>query len=740
MSIKHTTTVDIGDLRTLSKPIHLMQYDKSLPEIEVHITKDGQEYTIPSGYSATIRWGKPDKHGCTATGTVSGSTVTFQVTEQMACVAGRSKVTVEIVESGSSQAGTAKFEVIVDSNPIGDNTIVSDSEIADIQKAIEAGQNADKALETATAKANEASTSATTASQKATTASQKAEEASTSAQTAAAKANEASTSATTASQKATTASQKAEEASTSAQTAAAKANEAKDSADIAQDAAHTATAPTLGKVLEALYAQQRTGKIYGVKIPAYVNSTTSTCVKTDDNTDIAIPTPATDTVEGSDEYLNIPLFQWMNCNYIREDDCTPIVTALEGSSNYMTEGAVDVGVIGMAYYEDWKVLDDGTIYYRRSDKKNVPAGIVTPCKQAVRQDGSVMPYFIFPKYYSGIASDGFLRSNYGLKPARNQSYNNMMTEYPKKGTGYHGGSVMRQTFGILNMALKYATKHSQKYFAGVTGYNFQYALAEKSAEERTYVVVTEQHANDILVGGGVSVGYDGTTSSNKDRGNSTMHAYADDVRVLSKEVQEDGNYRIYLDCNPFVTTLPSGADESKVNVYITSMHAHAGWTDEVKGNYDGSPISNTDGKHPFRLCGLEYSVGGYEVVSDVVMNINSGYTTDVYRCERWATRKTTLSDIQDNYTKVGTIPVNGADNSDFWIGDYGITDGCWYPSSIGSSDSLGVGDMVYRGSTNTGLREFLIGGGLGSWSRAGLCCLDCGGWLGTAWWHSLSAD
>lgn len=188
MSIKHTTTVDIGDLRKLSKPIHLMQYDKSLPEIEVHITKDGQEYTIPSGYSATIRWGKPDKHGCTATGTVSGSTVTFQVTEQMACIAGISKVTVEIVESDSSQAGTAKFDVIVDSNPIGDNTIVSDSEIADIQKAIEAGQNAVTASEKATAKANEASTSATTASQKA-------EEASASAQTAAEKAKEAKASA-----------------------------------------------------------------------------------------------------------------------------------------------------------------------------------------------------------------------------------------------------------------------------------------------------------------------------------------------------------------------------------------------------------------------------------------------------------------------------------------------------------------------------------------------------------------
>jgi hypothetical protein len=158
MSIKHTTTVDIGDLRTLSKPIHLMQYDKSLPEIEVHITKDGQEYTIPSGYSATIRWGKPDKHGCTATGTVSGSTVTFQVTEQMACVAGRSKVTVEIVESDSSQAGTAKFEVIIDSNPIGDNTIVSDSEISDIQKALETAKQAQSIIDDVTEKSESAST------------------------------------------------------------------------------------------------------------------------------------------------------------------------------------------------------------------------------------------------------------------------------------------------------------------------------------------------------------------------------------------------------------------------------------------------------------------------------------------------------------------------------------------------------------------------------------------------------
>lgn len=227
MSIKHTTTVDIGDLRTLSKPIHLMQYDKSLPEIEVHITKDGQEYTIPSGYSATIRWGKPDKHGCTATGTVSGSTVTFQVTEQMACVAGRSKVTVEIVESDSSQAGTAKFEVIVDSNPIGDNTIVSDSEIADIQKAIEAGQNAEKALETAkqaqsiiddvTEKAESASTLINNATESLESSVETARGYAESASTSATKANE---SETNAKQSETNASNSAKEAKASADSVA----------------------------------------------------------------------------------------------------------------------------------------------------------------------------------------------------------------------------------------------------------------------------------------------------------------------------------------------------------------------------------------------------------------------------------------------------------------------------------------------------------------------------------------
>lgn len=82
----------------------------------------------------------------------------------MACVAGRSKVTVEIVESDSSQAGTAKFEVIVDSNPIGDNTIVSDSEIADIQKAINASETAaakaSASAQTAAEKAKEAKDSA----------------------------------------------------------------------------------------------------------------------------------------------------------------------------------------------------------------------------------------------------------------------------------------------------------------------------------------------------------------------------------------------------------------------------------------------------------------------------------------------------------------------------------------------------------------------------------------------------
>ena len=891
MSIKHTTTVDIGDLRTLSKPIHLMQYDKSLPEIEVHITKDGQEYTIPSGYSATIRWGKPDKHGCTATGTVSGSTVTFQVTEQMACVAGRSKVTVEIVESDSSQAGTAKFEVIIDSNPIGDNTIVSDSEIADIQKAIEAGQNADKALETAnqaqsiiddvTEKAESASTlinnateslessvetargyaeSAITSASNASASAKSASDtvsgfdthvaeketeldtytsgkkteldtytntekkvideyldqvgedimsakdtAVTASETAAAKANEASTSATTASEKATEASAsatKAKESETNAKlsetNASNSAKEAKASAnsvanvvsdvsqlkeditenttninknktDIATNAGNiTKNANDIKTLQEDLSSvgQQaeansenienlrndvsrkffesglgilRTGKLYGTKVWKSAVNNSQTLEKTYDNAGL-VCVPSTDTTVGQDDYADIPLFQWVRCTYKRYDDGFAYPTSIEGDGNYSEEGDVDCGSMMRTFY--YKEIDNND--YTEviiSDTPNHAIGL-KPWEQAVRADGTIMPYFINSRYHSVVGTDGKLYSNRG-RISRSQSHDNMITNYQKKGAGYWGAGSDRYTLAQIMMFIKYGTKSIQKVMAGVTNHNVQIKASIQSEEANTYFPVTNSQASSILVGTRFSVGYGTFNSSGKinvDRGNGTIHAYADDVVVTAKVPMDDGvNTAIYLDCTSFNTMPITDSNGYTSDIYLTSMHAWSGDTDSVIGHHDGSPVSNTDSKHPCRIQGIEFMMGGYTVASDTVMFFKSDYSKDVYVAPRGVAHSTSDSTIQSTYTLVGNIPANNG--SDFWIGDVSHVNGVWYPSTVVSSDQYGMGDRCYAGGQSTsGSREYLQGGVLGVGSYAGLACLDC--WLGLwhAVWGCLSAD
>lgn len=774
MSIKHTTTVDIGDLRTLSKPIHLMQYDKSLPEIEVHITKDGQEYTIPSGYSATIRWGKPDNHGCTATGTVSGSTVTFQVTEQMACVAGRSKVTVEIVESDSSQAGTAKFEVIVDSNPIGDNTIVSDSEIADIQKAIETANQAQSIIDDVTGKAESASTLINNATESLESSVETtrgyAESASTSATTASEKATEASTSATKAKESETNASNSAKQAQTSANSianvtsdvdklkedlAANTSNITKNAYDIKTlqedlssvgqqaDANKEEIANLTTSVNEKFLASGlgilRTGKLYGTKVWKSAVNNSQTLEKTYDNAGL-VCVPSTDTTIGQDDYSDIPLFQWVRCTYKRYDDGFAYPTSVEGDGNYSEEGNVDCGSLMRTFY--YKEIDnDDYTEVIISDSPNHALGL-KPWEQAVRADGTVMPYFINSRYHSIVGTDGKLYSNRG-RASRDQCHNNMITNYQKKGAGYWGAGSDRYTFAQIMMFIKYGTKSIQKVMAGVTNHNVQVKASIQSEEASTYFPVTNSQASSILVGTRFSVGYGTFNSSgtiNVDRGNGTIHAYADDVVVINKVPMDDGvNTAIYLDCTAFNTMPITDSNGHTSDIYLTSMHAWSGDTDSVIGHHDGSPVSNTDSKHPCRIQGIEFMLGGYTVASDTVMFFKSDYSKDVYVAPRGVAHSSSDSTIQSTYTLVGNIPANNG--SDFWIGDVNHVNGVWYPSTVVSSDQYGMGDRCYVGGQSTsGSREYLQGGNLWNGSRAGLSCLVCGCWLWDAVWFCLSAD
>ena len=503
----------------------------------------------------------------------------------------------------------------------------------------------------------------------------------------------------------------------------------------------------LEKNISDYYAMRRTGKVYQTRFWKFAANPTSAGEKLLDNAGLVFE-PSTDTEEGHDDYLNgqNPMFEWVNVNYIRDDDGAPRPTAIEGQENYKTSGAVDVGAMQMSFWYKIDSSDEEYIYYTVSDTPHPELGLA-PWPECVKADGTVLPWCIASKYFSGTASDGLQRSQPGLKPTRNNSYNSMITTYQNKGPGYWGAGAVRNTFQILFNAIKGATKSSQTLFAGTTNWSFQYSASVQRSEKDTYFPVTNSQANNLVVGAYVSVGYgsDNNGTVNQDRGVAAMHAYADDVKILRIEDLDENNKAVYLDVEESFDTMPVQlTDELSANITMSSMHWWSGATDSVLDHHDGSPTSNANGRFPYRVQGREYSVGGYAVASDTVAWLNEDGTRTVYSAPRGAEHVSANDSIKETYKESGTIPVHsGGAAADYWVGDCVVDPetGAWHPDAQGSGSTQGCGDMYYAGGTSANtFREFLQGGALWDGSGAGSCCLYLWAWLGYGRWHFLAGD
>lgn len=497
------------------------------------------------------------------------------------------------------------------------------------------------------------------------------------------------------------------------------------------------TASAIDIAVNVLFKLPRTGKVYTVKIPRFASNPTVNCEKLDDNAGLVCE-PSTDTVEGRDDYADIPLFKWYNCNYKRDTSGHAYPTAIEHlSDDYRKTGAVDVGVIQMTPYVRWDDSDPDYILWSITDS---PRDGFTPWAAAKSGD-TVYPYVVHSKFFSGVGEDGLLRSVYDLVPARNQSYYSLITDYAKKGAGYKGAGGERVAWQILFNAIKCAVKSSQEKYAGTTGYNLQYSAAIQRSEKLTYFPVTAAQAKNLLVGSYVSIGYGSNNNGtvNIDRSGATMHSYASGAKILKIEALDDTTSAVYLDCDAFDTMPVALSDTLNAPITLSTIYWCSGTTDAVIGHHDGSPGSNTDAKHPYRVQGIEYAVGGYEVLSDVVLAFDDSNGKDIYVCPAGVAHTKTDAEILAKYKKVGNFPAG-----DFWIGDIGFDpETCvTWPATQGSGDKTGVGDYVNGGgnaSKNT-LREYLQGGDLGQWSTAGASHVYCWRWLGGGYWHCLAAD
>ena len=136
--IVHNTSVDFSSRFSIINPIHIVQYDNSLPIISVELKNDNKTYVLPTDIEVWIRWKKQDNTfvrkqalGCNS----ERNTAYFEITQQMVMQYGLFKPVVELIipsdSSDPSVASSGYFSVLVDRNPIQNGDVESMTEYED---------------------------------------------------------------------------------------------------------------------------------------------------------------------------------------------------------------------------------------------------------------------------------------------------------------------------------------------------------------------------------------------------------------------------------------------------------------------------------------------------------------------------------------------------------------------------------------------------------------------------------
>lgn len=123
------------DRRDVVQPVHLVQYDDTLPVLAVALYKGGQPWTLPTGADVNLRMDKKDGHYVynPALGVSSDrNTVYLAVTAQMTTGYGTFAPVVEVL-AGGGVAGMAALRLEIDRNPVQDGMLESTDEYKTVQ-------------------------------------------------------------------------------------------------------------------------------------------------------------------------------------------------------------------------------------------------------------------------------------------------------------------------------------------------------------------------------------------------------------------------------------------------------------------------------------------------------------------------------------------------------------------------------------------------------------------------------
>lgn len=494
------------------------------------------------------------------------------------------------------------------------------------------------------------------------------------------------------------------------------------------------SASNIENALSNFFALRRTGKVYTTRIYKYDTSTSPTGVKLNDNEGL-VRKPSTNTVIGQDDYREIGVFMHFPCNFTVDDKGFNHVTALQGQPDFKKTGKVDVGEVTMSA---WVGITDNPEYvdYHYSDSPNEALGL-RPMGESINPDGTISPFMIHGKYGAGdidgvpYSSAGLILANGSQKGRKPVSHTGLIAYMRKKGSMYVGTTNWDLFYKQLMMIILYATTNSRSVMAGCNSYSMQ-EMAAVAETGVTRVILPKAKANNYIVGSYVSVGDIGS-NTNKDRYYAYMHNLAYDVKILKIEPVDDTNSAIYLDTEPFNTTLTT---------CISTMPWRTGSTDSVLGS-DGSPFSNTDNKNPFKIQGIETGYGAYEVLSNVFMDIvtdeDGTPKRDVYICMDASLLTTDMNVAKTRYKKVAAQVIYTAASWKYiskCFVDPAL--GIMVPTETKAGSTTGFCNGLYTDSGTSGQREWLSLGDLSSGALYGLWFLNASRGVGSAGWYIVS--
>lgn len=486
------------------------------------------------------------------------------------------------------------------------------------------------------------------------------------------------------------------------------------------------------QALSNYFALRRNGLVYTTKIYKYTTSTSPVGVKMNANENMVCE-PSVGRAKGRDDYERYGLFHHFTCNFSVDENGFNHVDALEGQTGFTKYGKVQVGEVTMSAWFGIEDTEDAVLYhYSDSQTELTPR----PMKESINPDGTLSPFMIHAKYAAGDI-DGMPYSSKGLAPANGCqaaqaknpiSYTGMIVYMHKLGGHYCGTTSWDLFYRQLMMIIKYATTHSQSIMAGCTSYSFQNMnLVEETGVMR--VMLTKAQAANYVVGSYVSIGEIGA-ETNKDRYYEYMHNLAYSVQITKIEDVDDTNAAIYVDApEAFDTTLTT---------CISTMPWHTGSTDEVAGS-DGSPNSNTNGKNPYKIQGIETCIGAYEVLGNAVMDIVAGAdenpARDVYVCQDASTLSSDIATIRTNYRKaVAQVAYTAASWKYISEETTDMDLGVMIPTGVAAGSTTGFADGLYTDTITSGQKEWLALGSLGTGALAGLWFLTAhGGWSNAYW-------